>query len=257
MVKYCVVWRKRGTTLFVVLLLFSCSCRHDAIKKQHEIAIAVPYEIDTLDPHARNSLSTFALLSHFYEPLVTTDADMKIQPCLAVSWENPDLLTWIFYLRSHVKFHNGKILDSGDVVYSYQRLLNSQKLEIAGYLLDIAEVTAQGPLVVRIRTKHPMNVLLNKLRFVQIVPRNADAETMSKKVDGTGPYSLLQWSDKSVIQMVRNAGYWGKKPFFEHVLFRLNQNSDQAIQSLLSGQSQLVQCNSKKNRRNWCRHKEN
>lgn len=246
MIKYCVVQHKRGMVLVLIVLLSTLSCRNDAIKKQHGVAIAVPYEIDTLDPHVRNSLSTFALLSHFYEPLVTTDADMRIQPCLAVSWENPDLLTWIFYLRSPVRFHDGKILDSGDVVYSYQRLLQSQKLEMAGYLLDITEVTAQGPLAVRIRTKHPMNVLLNKLRFVEIVPRNADTETISKKVDGTGPYSLPQWNDKSVLQMVRNDRYWGKKPFFEHVLFRLNQTSEQAIQSLVSGRSQLVQCNSKK-----------
>jgi len=247
MVKYCSVY-KRGKVLFLLVVLSSVffSCRNDAIKKQHEIAIAVPYEIATLDPHVRNSLSTFTLLSRFYEPLVTTDGEMRIQPCLAASWENPDLLTWIFYLRSPVRFHDGKILDSGDVVYSYQRLLNSQKLEMAGYLLDIAEVTAQGPLAVRIRTKHPMNVLLNKLRFVEIVPRNADAETISKKVDGTGPYSLPQWNDKSILQMVRNDRYWGKKPFFEHVLFRLNQSSEQALQSLLSGQSQLAQCNSKK-----------
>ncbi len=230
----------------IVLLLSSFSCRNDAIKQRHEIAIAVPYEIDTLDPHVRNSLSTFALLSHFYEPLVTTDAEMKIQPCLAVSWENPDLLTWIFYLRSPVRFHDGKILDSGDVVYSYQRLLHSQKLEMAGYLLDIAEVSAQGPLTVRIRTKHPMNVLLNKLRFIEIVSRNSDIETISKAVNGTGPYSLLQWNDMAILRMVRNDRYWGKKPFFEHVLFRLNQTSEQALQSLVSGQSHLAQCNSKK-----------
>jgi peptide/nickel transport system substrate-binding protein len=91
-----------------------------------------------------------------------------------------------------------------------------------------------------------MNVLLNKLRFIQIVPRNSDDETISKKVNGTGPYSLLQWNYKSILQMVRNNNYWGKKPYFEHVLFHLNQNPDQAIQSLLSGQSQLAQCNSKK-----------
>ena len=171
---------------------------------------------------------------------------MRIQPCLATSWENPDLLTWIFYLRRGVKFQDGKTLDSGDVVYSYQRLLHGKNLEMAGYLVDISEITENGPLAVRIRTKHPMNVLLNKLRFIQIVPRNANEETIVKKVDGTGPYSLLQWNDKAVLQMVRNDNYWGNKPYFEHVLFRLNQNPEEAIQSLLSGQSQLAQCNSKK-----------
>jgi len=134
------VRRKRGILLlYIILQICSVSCqKNSAIQEQHQIAIAVPYEIDTLDPHVRNSLSTFAVLSHFYEPLVTTDAEMRIQPCLATSWENPDLLTWIFYLRRGVKFQDGKTLDSGDVVYSYQRLLHGKNLEMAGYLVDIS-----------------------------------------------------------------------------------------------------------------------
>jgi hypothetical protein len=34
---------------------------------------------------------------------------------------------------------------------------------------------------------------------------------------------------KSDLQMVRNDNYWGKKPYFEHVLFHLNENPEQAI----------------------------
>ena len=56
-------------------------------------AISVPYDLDSLDPGARNRLSDFSLLSNFYEPLVATDANLSARPALAARWSNPDTLT--------------------------------------------------------------------------------------------------------------------------------------------------------------------
>ena len=45
-----------------------------------------------------------------YDSLLAWDRDLKVQPSLAVSFETPDDTTYIFNLRSGVKFHNGKEL---------------------------------------------------------------------------------------------------------------------------------------------------
>ncbi len=43
-------------------------------------------DITTMDPHANNEGFTNAYLDGIYEPLVTRGKDLKVEPCLAVSW---------------------------------------------------------------------------------------------------------------------------------------------------------------------------
>ncbi|HEV8268260.1 MAG TPA: ABC transporter substrate-binding protein, partial [Thermoanaerobaculia bacterium] len=54
------------------LLGVSLAACRPAAKAPTTLEISVPYELDTLDPHAQNLLGNFALMSHVYEPLVTT-----------------------------------------------------------------------------------------------------------------------------------------------------------------------------------------
>jgi len=148
----------RGSVRFalgLVLLLLLPACSKD-VAPVRVIRISVPYELDSLDPHARNTLSNFAILSNFYEPLITTDSSMRIVPCLARLWENPDLNTWIFHLQPNARFQDGRPVLASDVVYTFERLMKgSEELEMKGYILNIMEVTAISPLSVRIRTSRP------------------------------------------------------------------------------------------------------
>ena len=85
-------------------------------------------EPQTLDPHSASLAVTTRLLSNVYEGLVFRDKDFKLVPWLALSWSQPDALTWRFKLRPNVKFHDGASLTADDVVFSVERALsvNSQ-----------------------------------------------------------------------------------------------------------------------------------
>lgn len=234
---------RRNLIVFLILLgTISCSTQP---RPGDRITIAVPYEFDTLDPQARNTVSNFAMLSHFYEPLVESDAAMTIRPCLAKLWENPDALTWIFYLQPNVKFHDGKALTSEDILYSFHRLLENPKLEMSGFLADISDITAVGPNAVRIHTAHPMNILLNKLRFVPIVPAGSTSEMLQSRVNGTGPYKFSNWEKGKTIVMIRNDEYWRQKPDIAEVVFLLGQTPGSALNLFLSGKCRFAQCNTK------------
>jgi len=230
-----------------ILLLFLFSCKETPIvQKPDSIQISVPYEVDVLDPHAEIRLSSFALLFNFYEPLVTTDAGMRFQPGLADRWENPDVYTWIFHLRPSVRFHSGKPMTSADVVYSYKRLMETPKLEITTYLIDVSEVHATGPLTVSVRTKSPLPIFLNKLSYVAIIPEGSASAFLTNHVDGTGPYKLEEWKKGDSIRMSRNEAYWNHKPDLKTVTYYLNRGPEQAVQDLSSHRSQFAQYDSKK-----------
>jgi peptide/nickel transport system substrate-binding protein len=210
------------------------------------ISISVPYEISSLDPHVKNTVSDFAIASQFYEPLVGTDASMQLHPCLARLWENPDPSTWLFHLQGRARFHDGRPLRAQDVVFSIRRLLDTPGLEMTGYALHIKEVVAEGPLAVRIRTTSPVSVLLNKLRFVLVVPEGSTAAALAATPNGTGPYSLAERSPEGTLRLVRNEGYWGALPRMRRVEFLLNRQPEQALSDLLTGRCQLVQLGDKR-----------
>ena len=205
----------------------------------------MPHVAVELDPHAKNQLAAFSVVSQIFEPLVTTDATMQLQPCLASRWENPDPSTWVFHLRPNVRFHSGKILDSGDVVYSMDRLLRTPDLEMSGYLLYIDSIAALDPLTVRIRTTKPLAVLLNKLRFISIVPKGSTRAELDSRPDGTGPFRLAEWLPGKRLRVSRFDGYWGKKAVLREVTFRLDRSPGEALRDLKEGESELAQCNSK------------
>ncbi|HWC64648.1 MAG TPA: ABC transporter substrate-binding protein, partial [Thermoanaerobaculia bacterium] len=210
------------------------------------IRISVPYELGTLDPHANGSAGNLSIAANFYEPLVTSSPGLRLEPALAVSWENPDPLTWIFHLRPGVVFHSGRTLRARDVVYSVERLRSDRGLELAAYARDVAEVRAIDDSTVRIRTGEPVTILLNKLQYVFIVPEGSTPETLAGREDGTGPYRLLRWSPGSRLAMTAFDRYWGTKPAFARADFLLARSGDEAIADLVSGRSELVSCNSRR-----------
>lgn len=230
----------------LILVAASLSCSKGAPSRVAEtLSIAVPYDLNSLDPHAKDKLGSFAILSNVYEPLVSVEKDLKVQPCLARSWENPDLSTWIFHLRPHVTFHSGRRLGSADVVYSFNRVLRSDDLEMKTYLLDIEEVSAVGPLEVRIRSRSSSRNFLNKLASLLIIPEGETGATL-RSSDGTGPYSLISNEENRVIRLRRNANYWAGAPAFGEVTFFLALPAEEAIGGLLAGSYQLIQCDSRK-----------
>lgn len=210
------------------------------------LRIAVPYEVDTLDPHVRNSASHFAVASHFYDSLVTTDAHMKLRPALARSWETPDPSTWIFHIRPGVRFHSGRLLQASDVVHTLRRLRRSGSgLEMGAYAFHVAEVEALDPLTVRLRTTRPLSVLLNKLRFVMIVPESAREADLATSVDGTGPYTLAAFLPGQRVRMRRHEGHWSGPAPAADVELRFGRDPGRAAAELMAGRADLVQCNSR------------
>jgi peptide/nickel transport system substrate-binding protein len=229
----------------ILLLLAVASCTKQPQPPDH-LGFAVPYDPYDLDPQAWDTLSSMAISSHFYEGLVAVDANLRIQPALAVRWENPDQSTWVLHLRPHVKFHSGKNFTSKDVLYSFERVMKDQTLETSVYARNIAEIRTLGDFTVQIKTVRATSLFLEKIRLINIVPQGSAGSDLQNQEDGTGPYRLQGWHVGEVVRMVRNENYWGPKPYLRRVEFRLRQTPDLALQELRSGRCGFIQCNSKK-----------
>lgn len=234
--------RYRGRIAGALALLAGASgCGERAAPPPPDVLrVAAPFELTTLDPHAKDLLSHHSLLANVYESLVFRDAEMALGPALAARWTSPDPLTWVFELRPGVTFHDGGPLEAADVVASLERILRDPSLETGFYGRAVSRVRALDPRTVEVRTAQPSAVLLNKLAFLAIVPRDAATRPLSAHANGTGPYRVAEWAPGSRLRLVRNESYWGPKPAFREVLFRLTRSPGETAGEFAAGRADLA-----------------
>ncbi|MBI4668935.1 MAG: hypothetical protein HY747_07090 [Elusimicrobia bacterium] len=113
----------------------------------------------SLDPHQEFDASSENIINQIYDGLIRMDAQGRIQPALAESWQRIDDLTWEFHLRKNVVFHNGDPFTGESVKFSITRQLDpSHPAPNAGLVDTIQDVEVVDPYTVHIKTKVPDGV---------------------------------------------------------------------------------------------------
>jgi len=230
-----------SSVLLFVLALYSCSSEPSPrIIHQRLLTISHEQPFLTLDPQTKNDNVTWSVLGNIYEPLIEFDPDMKTVGRLAERWENPNDVTWRFYLRKNVHFHNGKALDADDVVYTIERGLSPKGEGIKSYLISVTGAKRIDARTVDIITDHPNPVLLNRLTFVNIIPRSNNPQEEITRPIGTGPYTYVARRGSLRIILRSNTAYWNGRPQIDQVEFVSFTSDQTTVDSLIKGEVQII-----------------
>ena len=179
---------------------------------------------DTFDPHLGIASST-AYFPRVYNVLVNQSATRPeyVFNDLAVSYENPDNLTWVFKIRPGVKIGPNDLgvperdMDAADVVANFDRIKNEPRANNGAFVKEfVASVTGSGD-TVTIKTTKPYAYFLNRVgNFVNaIAPKEllADAssvEKMRNKSAGGGPYRVVSATEGEGAKLDKNPAYYRK-----------------------------------------------
>ncbi|WP_420629086.1 ABC transporter substrate-binding protein [Candidatus Leptofilum sp.] len=194
----------------------------------------------TLDP-AKTLGGPDGALGHIFSGLVMLDTDLQVQPELAAGWEvSEDGLTYTFYLRKNVLFHDGRPFTAQDVIFSWERAANPDTGSdtVQTYLGDIAGIQAviDGEAeqisglraiddhTLEVQLTAPVVYFLQKLAYP--VAFVVDSETVDRRnweyePNGTGPFRLQNWEDNEEIVLVRNDSYYLEPARVRHVVYDL------------------------------------
>ncbi|HET6266892.1 MAG TPA: ABC transporter substrate-binding protein [Acidobacteriota bacterium] len=238
-IRFTMILRLAQTAILVAMILGLGSCKSED-EKLPALIIAHESPFLSLDPQAYNDNATFSVLGNVYDALVSFDPEMKIQSALAERWENPNDLTWRFYLRKNVRFQNGKPLTADDVVYTVERGLHGNFAGIKPYLISVKSVKMINPLTVDIITDKPSPVLLNKLTFLYILPRSSQPDATIEDPVGTGAYRFVRRVGNLTVVLQANHQYWRGVPSIENVRFTSFPDDEQMVKNLLAGNVQLI-----------------
>jgi len=138
-------------------------------------------------------------LSFIYDTLIWKD-EKEVIPWLAERWESsPDGLQWTFYLRSGVKWQDGKPLTARDVCFTFD-YLRAHPVEWFD-LQGISTVQAVDDETLVFRLKQPYAPFLSRVAGnVPIIPEHlwkdvADPRAISNLggLVGSGPYRLTRY----------------------------------------------------------------
>ncbi len=226
-------------------------------KDETEITLQVsaPYRIkltlDRVDQDLFHNLSL--LLGNGYFESFRGDRFVEAMPSLSqdrlkayarrilpATEHNPTL---VFHLRPDVKFHDGHILDAGDVRFTYESIMNARNLSprTADYE-PVKAIEVIDPLTVRIVYKRLYSPAIGTW-FMGILPEhllNAKAleqealrlgkdpntftmrhSTFNRNPIGCGPFIFKEWKSDQYILLDRFKDYWEGPPNYKKYIYRI------------------------------------
>lgn len=171
------------------------------------------------DPHTISEEASLRVINQLYETLVTTNPDMTYAGELAETWEIPDEVTYIFYLRKGVKFHSGREMKAEDVVYSFDRVLGKTEAGDIGalgssssYYKNVTSVEALDEYTVKFTLAAPNAAFLGTLssNYGAIVDKDVIAANgdLMRCDGGTGPFALGEWKPDNYVTLTKFEEYW-------------------------------------------------
>jgi peptide/nickel transport system substrate-binding protein len=176
-----------------------------------------------LDPRIGTDAVSQRLDSLIFSSLVELDAQRIPRGDLAEKWETPDAVTYVFHLRSGVKFHDGRPLTSTDVKYTFDsvldRTITSPK---RGSLALIQSIDAPDVGTVIFHLKEPYAGFLWEIArpAIGIVPAGSGTD-FSARLTGTGPFRFVGAEQDDNVVLERNGDYFGGAPNISRVRFRV------------------------------------
>ena len=193
-----------------------------------------------LDPHKQTAFASLRLLELVYEPLVTLDADLQIQPALAESWEFSDDGTRLtFTLRDGAAFHNGDPVTAADVKASYERILDEATgAATRANFLSIESIDAADAQTVVFSLSQqdaPVLTAMTDLNAAIVPASEIAAGTVGTEAIGSGPFKLDSWSPNERSELSANAGWWGDGPSIDGIEVRVMPDETAILAALRTG----------------------
>ena len=221
--------KRRGLKLFICLLVIVLIAaggaygyhRHrDNQKKvaasqsktvQHlSVAISGGDMGDALYPNSEDTDGANLVSAQMFDGLVRYEDQNKLVPDLASGWTNPTDNTWLFTIKSGIKFHDGHTLTPADVKYTLDLVKSQDSTYAQDYASTIQSVDLVGANQVKITTAQPDPALLNKLTFLYIIDQNLPKGD-EPSLAGTGAYEIKPGTTPTHthMEMVAFNGYHG------------------------------------------------
>ncbi|WP_121821218.1 ABC transporter substrate-binding protein [Halostella salina] len=243
-----------GTATAAAVAGRSIAERRSAIPPGTDVLQLVAGRAESFDPVVASDETSMEVITQVFDTLTHfPDGETRAEPLLASDIRTEDDGRYVeIDLKRGVRFHDGSELTADDVVYSFERIVQSDQSRYQLFLLDdmgiehrsgdgeyapgSLAVTAESEYTVSIRLETPFHSVEEMLAmpWCSIMPEGivGDVEGYSGELQqpafaqnpvGTGPFEFVGWEPGNGIEVRRWEEYHGTVPSVEAVNWRLIQ----------------------------------
>ncbi|MFG6492366.1 ABC transporter substrate-binding protein [Microbacterium sp. P03] len=187
--------------------------------------------------HTSGAALEQVLIDNIYQGLVTRTEDNQIAPSLASDYTvSDDGLTYTFTLTPGVTFHSGDPLTVGDVVSSLTQVKDDETVIGHADFAGVSTIAAGGDDTVVVTLAAPdQNFLFNLTGPSGLIFRAGDTTDMKTAENGTGPFTLAQWTQGDSIEFTRWDDYWGTPAGVAEVVLQYIPDFTAGVNAALDG----------------------
>jgi ABC-type transport system substrate-binding protein len=245
--------KKVGGVFSIVILLLIVSFNALAASPKPQGTLTILYSNlgnESLDGVKYDGRESEATLLSLGEGLVINywDESKKTRvykPGLASSWESsPDLKTWTFKIRKGIKFHDGSPLTVEDVLFTWNRVLNSPLSTQASAKGTIQSIEIKGNDTIVFNLKKPDAFFLYWVAVIPIQPKGytekVGEEEFAKNPVYAGPWKFVKHSPGDYLEMEAFEGHYRKVPFFKKLFLKIVPEPSTQIAMLKAGEADII-----------------
>jgi len=215
--------KKRSILTVLMAALLVCLLGTMAVAEDRQVFKMSQMMLDNINPTLlMGRPGNMQVASQIYDSLVIRREDTTAGPEIAESWERPDDLTWIFYIREGMTWQDGneiwaegeaRAVTAHDVVYSLE-IHKKYSPPLMSTLSHCVEIVALDDYTVQITTDIPTERLIEGIQVLNmacIFPPEAVTEH-ENGADilpiGSGPFELQEYVAGSKAILTKNEDYW-------------------------------------------------
>ena len=237
---------------FFLLLLVLTSCYQEPYKDLSIFKYNETSAINSLDPAFAKDQATVWATNQLFNGLVQLDENLNIQPSVAHSWNIiNEGLTYRFFLRSDVYFHEHSIFHNGtrivtahDFEYSFSRLLDNNIVAPGRWVLNnVKNFYAENDsvFVINLTTTFPAFISLLSMQYCSVVPREVvELGDFGLNPIGTGPFKFQIWQQGVKMVFRKNNKYFeyeneNRLPYLDAVSISFISDKQSAFMQFIQG----------------------
>ncbi|MDI3270261.1 MAG: ABC transporter substrate-binding protein [Bacillota bacterium] len=216
-----------------------------------ELTVALVADVVTFDPLDIQDIPSSDVAGNIMEHLVTWDEKGHIVPHLAERWTvSENGLTWTFYLRQGVKFHDGSPFDAHVVEWQFNRVMHDDDAPQRARkqfsdAIESMEVPDDYTIVFHLKAPNAAFMELVLLQNAGMIASRQNFEKLgpadyARHPVGTGPFIFVDWIPGQRVILKKNPDYWGNKAKLDTLIFRPISEANTQVIELETGGIQMA-----------------